>query len=307
MEQKIFQDSMKNDIHVYIYPTKTEKAKGIVQIIHGASEHFLRYGLFAEFLNKKGFTVIGSDILGHGLSTSTHDYVHFADRQGHLLALESVTIVKDYINENYPELPVYLLGHSMGSFIARYMIIKYPEFYNKAIISGTTYTPSIVVAGGTFLCNLIRLFKGAKYVSPMIQKMAIDANPAKMFKDGLIKERNVEWLTKDTKIQDYYASSPMCGQPFTVTANKDMFKWMAFVDKTKNIKLGHLDQPIFFASGSKDPLSNYGETVKTLAEKFKTIGYRRIQIKIYEGDRHEIINETDNQKVYQDILEFIEA
>lgn len=307
MEQKIFQDSMKNDIHVYIYPAKTEKVKGIIQIIHGASEHLLRYGLFAEFLNGHGYTVIGSDILGHGLSTSTHDYVHFADKNGHLVALESITIVKDYITENYPELPVYLLGHSMGSFIARYMIIKYPEFYNKAIISGTTYTPGMVVSGGLFICGLIRLFKGAKHVSPMIQKMAIDANPTKMFKDGLIKVRKEEWLTKDTKIQDYYASSPMCGQPFTVTANQDMFKWMAFVDKTANIKLGHLDQPIFFASGENDPLSNYGVAVKTLSEKFKSIGYRRIQTKIYENDRHEILNETDNQKVYQDILEFIEA
>ena len=307
MEQKIFQDSMNNNIHVYIYPAKTEKVKGVVQIIHGASEHFLRYGLFAEFLNAKGYTVIGSDILGHGLSTITHDYVHYADKNGHLIALESVTLVKDYITENYLELPVFILGHSMGSFIARYMIIKFPEFYNKAIISGTTYTPSMVVSGGMFLCNLIRCFKGSKHVSPMIQKMAIDANPAKMFKDGIIKIRNEEWLTKDTKIQDYYANSPMCGQPFTVTANRDMFKWMAFVDKASNIKLGHLDQPIFFASGEKDPLSNYGVQVKILSDKFKSIGYRRIQTKIYENDRHEILNETDNKKVYQDILDFIEA
>lgn len=307
MEQKIFLDSMKNNIHVYIYHAKTEIVKGVVQIVHGASEHFLRYGLFAEFLNQAGYTVIGSDILGHGLSTPTNDYVHYSNRGGHLLALESVTLVKDYITETYPEIPVYILGHSMGSFIARYMIIKYPGFYNKAIISGTTYTPSLVVQGGIFLCNIIRLFKGPKHISPVVQKMAIDACPAKMFKDGIIKERNVEWLTKDTKIQDYYASSPMCGQPFTVTANRDMFKWMAFVDKTSNIKKGHLDQPIFFASGQKDPLSNYGESVNILVNKFKTIGYRRIQFKLYENDRHEILNETDNQKVYQDILDFIEA
>ena len=307
MEKKIFQDSMKNDIHVYIYHAKTEKIKGIVQIVHGASEHFLRYGLFAEFLNNNGYTVIGSDILGHGLSTTTNDYVHYSNKAGDKIALESVILVKDYINETYPEVPVYILGHSMGSFIARLMIIKYPEFYNKAIISGTTLTPGLVVNGGIILCNLISLFKGPKYISQMVQKMAIDACPAKMFKDGIIKERNVEWLTKDPKIQDYYASSPMCGQPFTVSANRDMFRWMRYVDNAKNIKLGHLDQPIFFVSGHKDPLSNYGESVKLLVEKFKKIGYRRVQSKLYDDDRHEILNETDNQKVYQDILDYIQA
>jgi len=307
MEQKIFQDSMKNDIHVYIYPTKVIKPKGIVHIVHGASEHFVRYGLFAEYLNAQGYTVVGADFLGHGLSTKTNDYVHFANKKGHQIALESLTLVKDFITETYPETKVFLLGHSMGSFLARLLILKFPQFYNKAIISGTTMTPGIVTQGGIFLCNVIQLFKGPKYISPMVQKMAIDACPAKMFKDGIIKERNVEWLTKDPLIQNYYASSPMCGQPFTVSANKDMFKWMAFVDKTKNIRLGHLDQPIFFVSGKLDPLSNYGESVLALAERFKAIGYRRVQVKLYEGDRHEILNETDHLKVYQDLLAFIEA
>jgi len=307
MEQKIFQDSMKNDIHVYIYPAKTPVIKGIVQIIHGASEHLARYGLFAEFLNAHGYTVIGSDILGHGLSTKTNDYVHFADKKGDQIALESLTIVKDYISENYPEVPVYLLGHSMGSFLARLMIIKYPEFYNKAVISGTCETPPVMVTVGKSLCGIIRFFKGPKYVSQLIQKMAIDSNPSKMFKDGLIKERNVEWITSNVNIQNYYASSPMCGQPFTVSANADMFKWMRFVDNSKNIKKGHLDQPIFFISGSHDPLSNYGTTVKSLVERFKKIGYRRIQMKIYDGYRHEVLNEVENKKVYQDVLDFFEA
>jgi len=281
--------------------------KGIVQIIHGASEHLARYGVFAEFLSANGYTVIGSDILGHGLSCKTNEYVHFADKSGDQLALESIILVKDYISETYPEVPVYLLGHSMGSFLARLMIIKYPQFYNKAIISGTCETPPVMVGVGRTLCGLIRLFKGPKYVSPLIQKMAIDSNPSKMFKDGLIKERNVEWITSDVNIQNYYASSPMCGQPFTVTANADMFKWMKFVDDAKNIKKGHLDQPIFFVSGSLDPLSNYGKTVKSLVERFQKIGYRRIRMKIYDGFRHEVLNEVENKKVYQDILEFIVA
>ncbi len=307
MEQIICKDSQNNDIHIYLYSTSVTPVKGIVQIVHGASEHFARYGVFADFLNKYGYHVIGCDILGHGLSTPTHDYVHFADKKGDQIALESVWLVKNYITENFPELPVYLLGHSMGSFIARYLLLKEPAFYNKAVISGTTQTPAMVVIGGSTLCNVIRLFKGPKYVSPMIQKMAIDANPAKMFKDGIIKERKEEWLTKNVEIQNYYASSPMCGQPFTVSANADMFKWMRYIDQSKHIKQGHLDCPIFFIAGKNDPLSNYGEAVLALSERFKRLGYRRIQTKLYEDDRHEVLNETDNGKVYRDVLNFFES
>jgi len=307
MEQKIFQDSMKNDIHVYIYRAKTDTVKGIIHLIHGASEHLLRYGVFAEFMNNHGYTCTGADFLGHGLSTKTNDYVHYHDRKGHELALESLVIVKDYINETYPEIPVYLLGHSMGAFLGELMIFKYPQFYNKAVISGTTMPDPISLAAGKTLCKLIGFFRGPKYVSPLIQSIAIDSCPAKMKKDGLISERNVEWITHDVNIQNYYESSPMCGQPFTVSANKDLFTWMQFISKTKNIKKGHLDQPILFISGKQDPLSNYGENVIALVEKLKKIGYRRVQMKLYDGYRHEVLNEIDNQKVFDEVLNFIES
>lgn len=300
----VLNDSMNNPIHIYVYEP-TEKIKGVVQIIHGASEHFARYGVFAEYLTQNGYVVVGCDILGHGLSTTTNDYVHFADKNGDSLAFESLILVKEYIEEHYSKKNIYVLGHSMGSFLARKMILEYPDFYRKAIISGTTIVPAPVTFFGILLTGIIALFKGPKYVSPFVQNMAIDANPHKMQKDGIIGDFQEAWLTKDESIQQYYHHSPMCGQPFTVKANQDMFKWMAFVNNKKNILKGRKNMPLFFVSGANDPLSNYGATIKTLYELYLKCGYTDVAYKLYENDRHEILNELDKESVYSDLLQFL--
>ncbi|MDP3129694.1 MAG: alpha/beta hydrolase, partial [Bacillota bacterium] len=248
----------------------------------------------------------GCDFLGHGLSTDTNAYVHYADKHGDELAYESVTLVQAYIKEHYPTLPVFVLGHSMGSFLARLAILKNPDFYEKAVISGTGMHPKPLILVGMALCNIIGCFRGPKYVSPLIQKMSIDSCPAQMRKDGIIKDRDVEWLTKDVEIQNYYFQSPMCGQPATIAANRDMFKWLLVINNKKNLAKGNKQMPIFLISGQNDAVSNYGKTVEQLAGVLLDLGYQHVSLKLYEGDRHEILNELDKAVVYQDIIDFLE-
>ncbi|XMB72477.1 alpha/beta hydrolase [Mycoplasmatota bacterium WC30] len=304
MEKIVLKDYKENSIHVYIYEPVGD-IKGIVHVIHGASEHFARYGLFAEYLNKQGFLVIGCDFLGHGLSTNTLDYVHFADKDGDILAYESVVLVKEYIEENYKEKDVFIIGHSMGSFLARKLILDFPDFYKKAIISGTGFTSKILVFIGKFLISVIRLFKGPKYVSKLIQDMAIDANHKKMRKDGKIDGINEQWLTRDVEIQQYYKNSNMCGQPFTIQANFDMMKWIQFIDSIKNLNQGRKDMPIYFMSGADDALSHYGKQIKKLYKEMEKIGYSNIKMKIFPECRHEILNELNKDEVYKNMLDFI--
>lgn len=304
MRKLILKDSKENPIHVYIYEPK-ENFKAVVHIIHGASEHFARYGIFAEYLNKNGYVVVGCDFLGHGLSSTTNDFVHYANEDGDLVAYESITLVKDFIHHKYPKLDVFILGHSMGSFLARKAIIDFPDFYKKAVISGTTHVPKMVTSSGITLALLIQCFKGPKHISKLIQNMAIDANPRKMRKDGIIKGINEEWLTKDETIQQYYHASPMCGQPFTVSANLNMFQWMSFINNKKNLSKGNLAQPIFLVSGSIDPVSNYGQRIIYLFNLMKKIGYQNVEYKLYVDDRHEILNELDKDDVFKDILNFL--
>ncbi|MDA3932523.1 MAG: alpha/beta hydrolase [Tenericutes bacterium] len=305
MKQFILNDALNNDIHTYVYEPK-QKPIGVLQIIHGASEHFARYGLFAEFMTKNGYVVVGHDILGHGLSTKTLDYVHFDDNDGDKIAFNSLNLVKEWIDQNYNNLPIYLLGHSMGSFLARKMVLDFPKAYEKAIFSGTAYPPKTLLNFGLFLTSFVKLFKGPKYVSKLIQDMSIDSNQKKMRKDGIINGINEEWLTRDTKIQDYYKHSPMCGQPFTVQANHDLFIWIKEANNIKRIKKANHHQPILFISGGHDPLSNYGKEIHKLVKKLRDLGYDQINMKIYPEARHEVLNELNKKSVYKDILNFIE-
>lgn len=303
MKKIILEDYQKNPIHVYIYEPETPM-KGMVHIIHGAAEHFARYGLFAEFLNQNGYGVIGCDILGHGLSTDTLEYVHFADKDGDILAYESIVLVKEYMENNYPEQPRFLLGHSMGSFLARKLVLDFPEAYQKAVFSGSGYTSKALLVMAGLLIGIIKLFKGPRYVSRFIQNMAIDSYAIKMRKDGIIKGIDEAWLTRDEAIQQYYHNSKMCGQPFTIQANLDLSRWVAFVNNKKNIALGNKEMPIYFMSGDKDAVSNYGKEIEQVYHIFKSLGYKDVKMKLYPDSRHEILNELNKDEVYQDILQF---
>ncbi len=305
MEKIILKDYQDHSIHVYIYRPEGE-IKAIVHVIHGAAEHFARYGLFAEFLNQHGYLVIGCDFLGHGLSTDTLEYVHFADKDGDLVAYESILLVKEYIEANFKGKDVFVLGHSMGSILARKLVLDFPDFYKKAVFSGTAYSSKMLVFVGRILMRIIRLFKGPKYVSRLIQNMTIDANSIKMRKDGHITGIDEEWLTRDVEIQQYYHNSKMCGQPFTLQANFDLTQWVSFIDNKKNIAGGNLKMPIFLASGDTDPLSNYGKDIKRLFDLMVSLGYENVHMKLYKDCRHEILNELIKDEVYQDILTFFE-
>ena len=193
----------------------------------------------------------------------------------------------------------------MGSFIARKLTLDYPDFYNKAIFSGSAYPPKSLLFFGKLLTKIIKFFKGKKAVSKLIQDISIDANPKKLRKDKIISGDKEEWLTRDKKIQEYYKYSKMCGQPFSLQANYDLFNWIQEVNKTKYIKKGNFNQPIFFISGGHDPLSNYGKEINELANKYIDVGYKKIKVKVYPEARHEVLNEVNRNQVYQDVLNFI--
>jgi len=305
MEKLIMKDSLGNDIHLYSYLPKTD-AKAVLQIIHGASEHFARYGLFADYLNKHGYAVVGCDILGHGLSSPTSDYVHFADKLPQEAAFESIVLVKEYIANNFPGKPIYLLGHSMGSFLGLVSLMRFPEFYQKAILSGMTVVSLPMVHVATLIGKLIHLFKGPKHVSKLMQNLLIDSSHVKMRKKGIISGINEEWLTKDVTIQNYYHESKICGQPFTVSANLALLSWLRMVNTKKNLLKLPKATKIMFASGTDDPLGGFGEGIKKLHSFLVKSEFKNVSMKLYDNDRHEILNETDKNQVFADFLDFFD-
>jgi len=128
--------------------------------------------------------------------------------------------------------------------------------------------------------------------------------PKQMRKDGIITGDDVEWLTRDVEVQKYYKNSKMCGQPFTIQANYDMAQWLSFINNKKNIAAGNKEMPIYIISGANDAVSNYGEHVTKLYNIMNELGYKNVEMKLYEDCRHEILNELNKEEVYNDVLNF---
>ncbi len=290
-------DPYDNELYTVLWTPTTKKPKGVVQIIHGASEHITRYRDFAEYLNTLGFVVIGNDHLGHGKTAETLEYVHFADEMGFHKVYGGVTVVRDYIEENYPGLPVIMFAHSMGSFIGRYTILYDYKRYSEAIFSGTGYFNMLELKFAHFLANIIIKIKGPTHISKLLTYMTSNKPIKSMKKNGIINKHK-EWITQDREIQDYYENSEMCGQPFTVTAQRDLFQFIIESQNKKKIKESASSTGIYFVSGELDALGDYGIAPKKLNNLYRKCGYSNVTYSVINGSRHEIINELDRQHVY---------
>ena len=296
----------KSSIHgVRWMPDKGEAgARGIIQIIHGMEEYVGRYEDFAEFMTANGFIVTGEDHLGHGGSVAegqTKGY--FCEQDPATVIVRDVHRLKKITQEKFPGLPVIIMGHSMGSFIARNYIYRYGTGIRMAIIMGTGHQSMGAVNAGTALTKLTALFKGQKCVPTLVTRMSFGGylkkipNPRTSF----------DWLSANEKNVDDYIADPDCGFDFTANGYLALFELIRRMQKDVNIDAVPKDLPLFFVAGEDDPVGMYGEGVKAAAETYKAAGVRDITVKLYPGDRHEILNEDNKQTVKEDILEWITA
>lgn len=276
--------------------------KAVLQICHGMVEYIDRYKGFAKFLNERGIYVVGHDHLGHGESVVSDDkHGYFHETRGNEYVIADIHELRRKVREEYPDIPYFIMGHSMGSFLVRQYMKEHGEGITGAIIMGTGHQPAALLAAGKMLCKMIAGVKGWEYRSKFINNMAFGSynkkfEPARTSKD---------WLTKDTEIVDAYIKDPWCSFMFTVNAYYHMFCGMQTLSKKDHIEHFPKDVPVFFVAGKDDPVGNFGKSVDKIYEKYRRMGIKDVSIKLYEGDRHEILNETDREQVYEDLYEWI--
>ena len=275
--------------------------KAILQIGHGMVEFIDRYDDFCKFLCDKGFLVVGNDHLGHGGSVNSKDEWGYFGDNGNQTLIEDMHKLEETTKKEYGNLPYFLLGHSMGSFYARQYICKYGSGLNGAIIMGTGMQSLATIKGGMFLCRLIALFKGWRYRSEFVNNMVLGANN-KAFMPARTK---VDWLSKDEKIVDAYVSEPRNNFVFTLNAFYSMFTGLLKLHDKNLLNNIPKDLPVLFVSGKDDPVGGFGKGVKESADSLKQAGLKDIEMKLYENDRHEILNELDKQLVYQDLYDWM--
>lgn len=293
------------ELHCYEW-NNVEKPTAVLQLVHGSCEHLGRYNEFAKAINKAGIIVVGDDHRGHGKTAFQENKLgYFSNKHGWEKLIDDQKIVNDYIHKNYPFLPVFILGHSMGSFIVRSFAIKYSRNIMGLIIMGTAENDGFQIFLARIISRIRQFFRGSQKPDNWLWKKAF-ASLNKKFSKNNPQATGYEWLTHNKNIQLKFAHDPMCGQVFTSSAFKDMFDGIAYNSNKKNISLTRRDLPILILSGEDDPVGNFGRFPKNVYNKFNKLGYD-VKLKLYPGYRHEILNENGKEKVEKDIIEFIKS
>lgn len=298
---------MSNDgihkLHVIIWEPENE-VKGVLQISHGMIEMIERYDDFAKYMNQKGYAVIGNDHLGHGLTAGREDDLgYFCSENMSATMVEDLHSVTLYAKKIYPDVPYYLLGHSMGSFLARRYLMTYGNEPDRAIICGTGSQNNCLLILGDIVTKLIKVVKGDRYRSSFVEKYFFKGFNSR-FEPARTKN---DWLTKDEAVVDWYNANPYCTFSFTINGYRMIFELLLFIQNKANIAKIPNNLPIFLIAGKDDPVGHYGADIKNIYMQYKKAGVRDIACKLYKNDRHEILNELDKEKVYADIAEWIES
>lgn len=277
--------------------------RAVLQIAHGMVEFIERYEDFAWYLTDRGILVTGNDHLGHGCSVSSkEDYGYFAEPDGNRAVLADLYKLTLITKKAYPDLPYFLLGHSMGSFYARQYLCHFGGELSGAIIMGTGCQPRGLVQAGKAMCALIARTKGWRHRSSLVDNMAFGSynkafEPARTPKD---------WLTKEEAVVDRYLAEERSGFRFTLNGYYSMFTGIERLYDKALLDRMPKDLPVFFVAGQEDPVGDFGKGVEKAARMFREIGMEQVSVKLYLNDRHEILNETDRDVVYQDLVHWME-
>lgn len=277
------------------------EVKAILQIAHGMVEFIDRYKEFAEFLNDRGILVVGNDHLGHGKSVKSKDYYgYFAGEHGNRAVIRDIHKLRIIASKGYENVPYFIMGHSMGSFLVRQYICIHGKGLAGAIIMGTGWHSALETWLGMRLTSAIAAKKGWDYVSDFVDRLAFGGYNAS-FGDGDGKD----WLSANRENVQWCSSEPMCNFKFTVNGYYNMFYGINMLSHKKYLQKMPKDLPVAFVAGDDDPVGNFGVGVLKVYEQFRSLGMSDVSCKLYPGDRHEILNEDDRYDVFNYIYQWI--
>ena len=300
--EKIASKDSKSSLNTVIWETEKEPV-GVLQIVHGMAEYIDRYDNFAKYMTEHGFNVIGHDHMGHGYSVSDErDYGFFAEENGDKIIIEDMHSVTQYAKEKWEELPNFILGHSMGSFCLRQYLTKYSNDVFGAIIMGTGWIPSAVALLGKTIATNTCKSKDSHTVNPLLIKLTIEPYN----KPFAPARTNCDWLSRDEKQVDLYVNDKLCGFDFTAGAYKDFFTVLEKIAKNRQLIGMRKSLPILITSGSVDPVGGK-KACEKLNAQYKRCGIDDVTLKLWENDRHEILNELDKSDVYDYICTWLKS
>lgn len=292
----------KNTIHAELFIPSDNNIRGVVQVSHGMMDYVGRYKGFAEALCAAGYVLAGNDHLGHGSTVaSAEDFGFFASKNGYNYVIDDVYKMNGILHREFPGVPITLLGHSMGSFIARLYAVKYSDSIDAIIIHGTA-GPNPAVGAGKLVVKIIRAFKGDRHRSKFVCSLA-DGGYNKAFDpaDGVYA-----WLTRDVSLV-----ADRCGNPknefiFTLAAYEDLFNFLGNCNSKQWFKEFPKDLRTLVVSGEMDPVGDFGKGVRYVYDNLKA-GGAQVDLKLYPGARHELFFEINRDEIFADLIAWLGA
>jgi alpha-beta hydrolase superfamily lysophospholipase len=279
------------------------EVKAVLQIVHGMSEHIERYRSFANYMADRGILVVGHDHLGHGESIeSEKDLGYFADENGNAHLIGDIQKVVRLTKRNYKKIPYILLGHSMGSFLARQYLCVHGTELDGAIICGTGYHPKAVAKLGMRVASSEARMHDWHYRSKLLHWMSFGSYNAK-FRPA---RTDSDWLCSDEKIVDAYISDPKCGFPFTVNGYYNMFLGISKIMSSSCLERMPKSLPVILIAGEQDPVGDSGKGVRKVESLFRKYGMQNVVCRLYPDSRHELLNEHGREQVYADLIQWME-
>lgn len=281
----------------------TGHPKAVVQIVHGVSEYIDRYAIAARYLADHGFVVVGCDHLGHGRTAEgPGEYGFFAEQNGWHTVSGDVRRLRTLTGQKYPDLPYFLLGHSMGSFLTRTYLIDWPGTLTGAVLSGTGQEEPAMVTAGWHLANLVCRLSGPRAHSKLVEKLSFGAYN-KQFSPT---RTHADWISRDETVVDAYITDPLCDFLPTAGMFRDMMEGLRYIADKSNLKKMDPATPIYLFSGDRDPVGGNGAGVQKVAGFFRAAGTEDLTVKLYPDGRHEMMNEINRDEVFSDLLTWLE-
>jgi alpha-beta hydrolase superfamily lysophospholipase len=280
-----------------------DQPKAIVHVLHGMAEHSARYARLAEALASAGYSTYAHDHRGHGQSIPEGGTVgHKADSDGWNRIVEDAHGVNREIAKRHPNLPIVILGHSMGSFVLQQLLFEHPDDMVAAALSGSNGKPPPIATLGKLVARIERLRVGKRNPSPVMQKLTFDE-----YNKAFAPNRTeFDWLSRDAEEVDKYVADPLCGFAVSTQVWVDMLAALDRISNPRNVARVRKSTPIYIFSGDRDPVGDFGKGVRNLYDAYKRAAVFDVRLQLYADGRHELFNEINRQEVTDDLIAWLD-
>ena len=279
------------------------KPRALVHVVHGMSEHGGRYARLAAALNAAGYAVWAHDHRGHGRNqTPPVGLGHFADAGGWRLVVDDAWAVSEVLKAAHPELPLVLFAHSMGSFVGQTLIAEHGAAYRAVVLCGSNGPPGALEGVLRFVAHLQRRALGRRRPGTWLDRLVMGTYNRQFAPN----RTRADWLSRDAAEVDRFIADELCGTPLTAQSWVDFLEGKAVLGRADLLGRIPRELPIRLIAGARDPVGENGKGVRRLLATYEAAGLRRVSMKLYEGARHELVNEINREEVSAELIAWLE-